>query len=257
MTRADLESIIFFSISAAVCFLGLAIICSILGRKRETTFSLTLYVILCVLFFSARAYAKQFFPFTDKIESFVTLSFLIVICALIYRNRIANKEFTALLILALASAGVSFIFEDKLHYPTAYLRTIWYPLHVPLSFAAYALWLLAGIDSLFSMKQLKTADPDLPDRPLVTELNRNGFILFSLAMLFGGIWGYLAWGAYFMWDSKLLWSVILWLYYGNLLHIDSLPRFRGWKVPLYIIGIALILITFIGTGFFTRSIHKF
>ena len=257
MTRADLESIIFFSISSAVCFLGLAIICSIIGRKRETTISLIFYIALCVLFFSARAYAKQFFPFTDKIESFVTLSFLIVICALIYRSRIANKEFTALLVLALASAGVSFIFEDKLHYPTAYLRTIWYPLHVPLSFAAYALWFLAGINSLFSTKQLKTNGPNLPDRPLVTELNRNGFILFSLAMLFGGIWGYLAWGAYFMWDSKLLWSVILWLYYGNLLHIDALPGFRRWKVPLYSVGVLLILITFIGTGFFTRSIHKF
>lgn len=253
----ELESLITPTITTALAFLGLGIGCSVLGRKNGATVSVVIFFVLCVIFFSLRGYLKAFFPFTDKVESFATLSVLIVVCAMIYRDRIANKEFTALLLLAFASLATTFVFVDKIHYPTAYLRTIWYPLHVPLSFAAYALWFLAGINALYSTRQLKSTDLNLPDRPLITELNRNGFILFSFAMLFGGIWGYLAWGAYFMWDSKLLWSVILWLYYGNLLHIDGLPRFRHWKVPLYLIGMILILITFIGTGFFTRSIHKF
>ena len=253
----ELESLISITQTCAIGSLGLAIVFSIQNHRRGTTCSLLVFFLLTTLFFATRAYLKEFFPFTDKIESFATLSVLIVVCAMIYRERIANKEFTALLILALATLSATLIFEDKLRYPTAYLRTIWYPLHVPLSFAAYALWFLAGVDALYSTRHLKSDDPSLADRPLITELNRNGFIFFSFAMLFGGIWGYLAWGAYFMWDSKLLWSVILWIYYGNLLHIDALPRFRRWKVPLYLIGIILILITFIGTGFFTRSIHKF
>ncbi len=253
----ELESLISATQITAIITLSLAVIYSMLGRRRATTLSIICLFLSVIIFFSARAYLKEFFPFTDKIESFATLSTLIVVCAMIYRKQIANREFTALLLLALASFSATLIFEDKLHYPTAYLRTIWYPLHVPLSFAAYALWFLAGIDAIYSTKHLQSSDPTLAERPLITQLNRNGFILFSFAMLFGGIWGYLAWGAYFMWDSKLLWSVILWLYYGNLLHIDALPRFRHWKVPLYILGMILILITFIGTGFFTRSIHKF
>ncbi len=253
----ELKSLISSTQIVAIATLSLATIFSMFGRKREASFSLFALLITITLFFAARAYLKEFFPFTDKIESFATLSTLIVISALVYREQIANKEFTALLVLALASLSATLIFEDKLHYPTAYLRTIWYPLHVPLSFAAYALWFLAGIDAIYSTKQLKSTDPAVAERALITQLNRNGFIFFSFAMLFGGIWGYLAWGAYFMWDSKLLWSIILWLYYGNLLHIDALPRFRHWKVPLYALGMVLILITFIGTGFFTRSIHKF
>ncbi|MCF6280820.1 MAG: cytochrome c biogenesis protein [Candidatus Polarisedimenticolaceae bacterium] len=253
----ELETLISSTRVAAIVIIGFAILFSMFGHRRSTTYSLLSFLLLITIFFATRAYLKEFFPFTDKIESFATLSVLIVVCAMIYREKIANKEFTTLLVLAFSSLAATLIFEDKLHYPTAYLRTIWYPLHVPLSFAAYALWFLAGIDALYSTRKLKSIDPALADRPLITELNRNGFILFSFAMLFGGIWGYLAWGAYFMWDSKLLWSVILWLYYGNLLHIDALPRFRHWKVPLYTIGMALILITFIGTGFFTRSIHKF
>ena len=60
-----------------------------------------------------------------------------------------------------------------------------------------------------------------------------------------------------MWDPKLHWAVILWLFYGNLLHIDRLPKLRGWKVPLYASGIVMILVAFIGTSFFSQSIHKF
>lgn len=251
------ESIIRTSIVSAVVFLGLGMVLSLFGKRRAATGSLALFLLACTVFFVARAYLKGFFPFTDKIESFITLSVLIVLCGMLYRNKIANREFTALLLLAFASAAAIFIFEDRIRYPTAYLLTLWYPLHVPLSFAAYGFWFVAGVNALFSFRAWRARDPSLPERPLMTDLNRNGFIFFTVAMLFGGIWGYLAWGAYFMWDPKLVWSAILWLYYGNLLHIDSLPAFRRWKIPLYILGVVMILITFIGTGFFTRSIHKF
>jgi len=254
---SELESIIGFSITAATVTLAAAVLLSMFSRRSEATFSLILFCCFSLVFFSIRAYLKDFFPFTDKVESFMTLSVLITLCGMIYRDKVSNKEFITLLLLALAAALTTFVFTDHIRYPTAYLRTIWYPIHVPFSFAAYAFWFLAGINAIFAIRALRGNAEGIQDRPLVTQLNRNGFIFFTLAMLFGGIWGYLAWGAYFMWDPKILWSVILWLYYGNLLHIDNLPRFRKWKIPLYTVGMVLIMITFVGTGFFTRSIHKF
>ena len=93
-----------------------------------------------------------------------------------------------------------------------FLHTIWYPLHVPVSFAAYAFWLVAGVSAVYAIPAWYRNDPALQERSLLmTDLNRIGFIFFTLAMLFGGIWGYFAWGAYFMWDPKLHWAVILWL----------------------------------------------
>lgn len=217
-----------------------------------------LYLLSCTVFYSIRAYLKEFFPFTDKIESFVILSVLLVVCSLIYRKKISNKEFITVQALALASASVIFIFVDAIRYPPMFLYTIWYPMHVPVSFAAYAFWLLAGISAAYAIPAWHRNDPVLQERSsLMTDLNRIGFIFFTLAMLFGGIWGYFAWGAYFMWDPKMHWSAILWLYYANLLHIDRLPKLRGWKAPLYVIGIAMILVTFIGTSFFSQSIHRF
>jgi ABC-type transport system involved in cytochrome c biogenesis permease subunit len=258
------QLIISLSIHAGICLLALSIAASMIGKTRAATVMLLLYLFACLIFYAARAYKKEFFPFTDKIESFVILSVLLIAGALIYRNRLSSKEFITLQVLSLAAASVVFIFVDALRYTPMFLRTIWYPLHIPVSFAAYAFWLMAGVSAVYAIPAWRRNDPALQQRSLfMTDMNRLGFISFTLAMLFGGIWGYFAWGAYFMWDPKLHWSVILWLFYGNLLHIDKLPKLRGWpelrswKVPLYVSGIALILVAFIGTSFFSQSIHRF
>jgi len=250
--------IITISIYSAICLLGLSIVASIIGLRREAVVTLLVFLFSCLVFYATRAYLKEFFPFTDKIESFMALSVLLVMCALIYRKQISNKEFVTLQVLSLAASSVIFIFTDVIRFPPMFLHTIWYPLHIPVSFSAYAFWLVAGVSAIYAVPAWYRDDPALAERSLfMTELNRIGFIFFTLAMLFGGIWGYFAWGAYFMWDPKLQWAVILWLFYGNLLHIDKLPKFRRWKVPLYITGIALILVAFIGTSFFSQSIHRF
>ncbi|MDH5561358.1 MAG: cytochrome c biogenesis protein CcsA [Deltaproteobacteria bacterium] len=216
-----------------------------------------LSLVFFLFFFGSRAFLKEFFPFTDKIESFATLSFMIGFLSLIYRKRLSKKEFIVLMLLGMLSGLSVFIFDDHPKFPTPYLRTIWYPLHVPISFLSYAFWFLAAVcsSSIYCFKKDLTALKQ--NRFIVTELNRHGFNAFTLSMVFGGIWGYFAWGAYFLWDPKLIWSIILWFYYGNLLHIDNLPSFRKWREPMYLFGIVLVLITFIGTGFFSRSIHKF
>lgn len=252
------QTIVSTSIYAGIFLLGASILASVAARFRAAAICLVLYLLSCLVFYATRAYLKEFFPFTDKIESFVILSVLLVVCALIYRRKISGGEFVTLQVLALAAASVIFIFTDVIRYPPMFLHTIWYPLHIPVSFAAYAFWLTAGVSALHAAPAWYRGDPVLPERSsFMTDLGRIGFIYFTLAMLFGGIWGYFAWGAYFMWDPKLHWSVILWLFYGNLLHIDRLPEFRGWKVPLYIAGVAMILVAFIGTSFFSQSIHRF
>lgn len=254
-----LQLVVTLSIYIGICLLGVGIAAGATGHYRAATVTSYLYLLACTVFYALRAYLKEYFPFTDKIESFVILSVLLVVCALIYRRKFSNGEFVALQVLALAAASVVFIFEDIIRYPPMFLHTIWYPLHVPVSFAAYAFWLVAGVSAVFAIPAwYRDENSAWQERSaLMTEANRIGFIFFTLAMLFGGIWGYFAWGAYFMWDPKLHWSVILWLFYGNLMHIDRLAKLRGWKVPLYVAGIAMILIAFIGTSFFSQSIHRF
>jgi len=250
----DFHFISYYSARLIFILLAVSFSLSVFKKRKASTAVILISIISFIVFFGSRAILKIFFPFTSKLESFYTLSFCLLFCILIYRKKLNDLSHTIIIFLSCAFTTVVFIFNDVIMYPPPFLNTIWYPAHVPLSFAAYAAWFCAAAVSAAS---LKTNAANQQDDELISHLNRRAFVFFNIAMIFGGIWGYFCWGAYFMWDPKLLWSVILWIYYGNLLHLDLIPRFYKWKRPLFLLGVILILITFIGTGFFSRSIHRF
>jgi ABC-type transport system involved in cytochrome c biogenesis permease subunit len=83
-------------------------------------------------------------------------------------------------------------------------------------------------------------------------------MLFSLSMVFGGIWAYLAWGTYWLWTPKELWTSILWLFYTFYLH----ARLRRWWMgkPSAVLGIAgfgVVLFTYLGVSLLMKSSHSF
>ena len=54
-----------------------------------------------------------------------------------------------------------------------------------------------------------------------------GFPLFTLGgLIFGMIWAYRAWGTYWSWDPKEVWSLITWLVFALYLHTRIV---MGWK----------------------------
>jgi len=133
------------------------------------------------------------------------------------------------------------------------LKTIWFELHVILSFMAYALFALGavfGILSLATKDRLAEAD-----QYRVVLL---GYVLFSLAMFFGAIWAYLAWGTYWLWTPKELWTTIVWLFYGLYLHARLVQGWTGKPVAwMGIAGFVIVLFTYVGVGLLMKSSHEF
>ena len=246
-----------FALYGGALCLFISAACLSFGNYRTGRFGLWAALIIFLIFFGGRAVIKEFFPFTDKVESFVTLGVMILCGIIWYQKRLSKIELTVSSLLALTSVLAAFLFEDKMRFPPPFLRTVWFPLHVPLSFAAYGLWTIAAVKAAISLFHGGWAQGQESETRFQNHLNRLGFVFFTISMIFGGIWGYLAWGAYFLWDPKVIWSLIIWFYYGNLLHLDLVQKFAKWKEPLFILGFVIILITFIGTGFFSRSIHRF
>jgi ABC-type transport system involved in cytochrome c biogenesis permease subunit len=133
------------------------------------------------------------------------------------------------------------------------LKTIWFELHVILSFISYALF---AVGAIFGILALVRNDGSV-------ELNQYrslflGYVLFSTAMIFGGIWAYLAWGTYWLWTPKELWTTIVWFFYSLYLHARLV---RGWTGPkvmwMGIIGFVLVMFTYVGVGLLMKSSHEF
>ena len=72
-----------------------------------------------------------------------------------------------------------------------------------------------------------------------------GFPLLTLGLVLGSIWGQNAWGDWWGWDPKELWSLVSWLVYVGYFHFRymfgrRLPRINSlWAV----VGLVVIIIT--------------
>ncbi len=271
-----------------------------LGERSTRAKVLILGLALQILSIMCRGIAIEYFPLTNKFESFYafsTATFLV----LLWTNRVENLLYR----LTLFGVGYAFLvaaafWPKGLNYPPPLMLTIWYVLHVPLSFMCYALWtssLAAGVAYFLSpdvgsgpgalklsplmgegrvgvnppppspshqgrgTKPVESGVTTLTSRQEIVEVIDKGFMYgllgFSISMLFGGLWGYVAWGDYFLWDAKVVWSVILWLFYSACIHVDHWPALKGYKPHLAVAGFLILFITYVGTSFFISSTHSF
>ena len=204
---------------------------------------------------TSRGLAIGAFPLTSKFESFAALGLALALVALASWR--GERHYTVPLVLLAACTGAAaLLFPHALRYPPPLMQTIWYPLHVPLAFGAYALWAAAAAAAL-----AWACDRDGAWLARIDRFALQGFGLWSLSMVCGGIWGVVAWGAYFLWDPKIIWSVLLWLHYASFLHLRLTPSLAGraWIRPaLAGLGLAWVLVAYVGTSFFFGgSSHAF
>jgi ABC-type transport system involved in cytochrome c biogenesis permease subunit len=94
------------------------------------------------------------------------------------------------------------------------LKTFWFECHVVLAFMSYALFGIAAILGGLYLKDRQSSYEGLGYRAVLI-----GYCLFTLSMIFGGIWAYLAWGTYWLWTPKELWTSILWGFGGSTVFI--------------------------------------
>lgn len=134
------------------------------------------------------------------------------------------------------------------------LQTIWFEIHVGSSFVAYSCFALGAAAALFRL--FGSSDPET--RRIVEGANRWGFAWFSWGMISGGVWAYLAWGAYWLWHVKELWSGVVWIYYGGAIHLPHMYKWRGKRQDaLTLFGFFLVMCTYLGVGILMKNTHKF
>jgi ABC-type transport system involved in cytochrome c biogenesis permease subunit len=133
------------------------------------------------------------------------------------------------------------------------LKTMWFEAHVTLSFFSYALFGIGAVlGTVFWLTGEKQSEL-LQYKTVVV-----GYFLFSAAMVSGGIWAYLAWGTYWLWTPKELWTVILWLFYSLYLHARLTSRWSGRPAALLgIIGFVIVIFTYLGVSLLMKSSHSF
>lgn len=248
----QLDLFLCFQLSAALYALAFAVTCV---RPQWGRYVVALGLMSHTVGMVWRGVLIEFFPLTNKMESFSGAAWSVAL-VLVLAWHVHRAYLLTLLGLLCALFGATFLFSFDLGWPPPLMRTVWYPLHVPLSFLAYALWMAAAAGAV---AWFCDRDPAWLQR--IDRFALRGFALWSVGMICGGFWGVVAWGAYFLWDPKVLWSVILWFFYATFAHVHLTPSLqkRPWVRPaLALVGLVFVFIAYVGTSFlFGRSSHAF
>lgn len=138
------------------------------------------------------------------------------------------------------------------------LRSIWLQIHVLGAALGYGTGgAAAGLGALFLLQSHRPETEALPSAAQIEEAMTRaisiGFPFLTLALLAGAIWAQTAWGRYWGWDPKEVWTLVTWLVYLTFLHGRSLRGWRGRRLAwLALLGFGCVLFTLVGVDWLVK-----
>jgi len=85
-----------------------------------------------------------------------------------------------------------------------------------------------------------------------------GFVLWTFTLIAGAIWAEKAWGRYWGWDTKEVWTFIIWVIYAGYIHARATRGWRGARSSwLSIVGFAAVMFNFSVVNLFFKGLHAY
>jgi ABC-type transport system involved in cytochrome c biogenesis permease subunit len=191
----------------------------------------------------------QHLPMQNMFEVFLFLGFCIWPIHLFSRYILdANRSVLMMIdaaigLIVLFPAG--FVFN---HHPQFLPPALQYWLFGPHVAAYMAAYIFAAKAAVFAaaglMLSARSGDGGRRMAELGYRLIIVSFPLLTLGLFLGSVWGKYAWGDWWGWDPKELWSLVCWLVYATYLHVRfAWPRRYTIHHLLNLLGLFCIIIT--------------
>ena len=218
-------------------------------------------------------------PWANLYEFSITGSLILMtifLTALKFKEvRLVATFITGFVLLVLGIAVTVFYVEVKSLMPA--LQSYWLVIHVMVAILATAFFNVAAALSIgYLIKTAKWLEKgktkfiqtlrrlfDLfPSKEKLEQLayrfNIVGFILWSFTLIAGAIWAERAWHRYWGWDTKEVWTFIIWTIYAGYLHANAT---RGWTgkraIWLGLVGFAAVIFNFTVVNMFFKGLHVY
>mgnify|MGYP000231607798 FL=1 len=226
-----------------------------------------------------RGIAASRVPWANMYEFSITGSFVVMtifLVALAIKDiRLLATFVSGFVLLILGSATAIFYVEVKSLMPA--LQSYWLVIHVTVAILATAFFNIAAALSIAyifktakwveksKLKLVGTIRRILALFPSIEKIERLsyrfniiGFILWSFTLIAGAIWAERAWHRYWGWDTKEVWTFIIWTIYAGYLHANAT---RGWtgkrSAWLAVVGFIAILFNFTVVNLFFKGLHVY
>ena len=228
----------------------------------------------------ARGIEANHVPWSDMYEYSITGSFVAVgVFLLIQRNRdvtFLGAGVTGLATIAMG-LGLTVLYAEAESLPPA-LQSMWLIIHVSIATICSGIFgvafIVTGLQLLKDYRDSGTPrtnwargrvlrfleavpKPDVLEA-LAFRLIAVGFVLWTFTVMAGAIWAEHAWGRYWGWDPKEVWSFVIWVIYAAYLHARTTQGWAGRKSAyLALVGFGALIINFTLVNFVFQGLHTY
>jgi len=216
-----------------------------------------------------RLFVSGHAPFTNMYESLSFLAWASILAYVIiegmFKLKKAGPYFMLIIIGLMALASSPLMPKDAAPLMPA-LQSYWLWLHVSVTMIGEAFFAVAFVTSIMYLiadsKQKKGIKTGLSAEKLDSVSYKCiaiGFPLFTLGgLVFGMVWAYKAWGSYWSWDPKEVWSLITWFVFALYLHTRLVMGWKGRRSAfIAILGFMAALFTYFGVNYLLSGLHSY
>jgi cytochrome c-type biogenesis protein CcsB len=190
-----------------------------------------------------------------------------------YDLRFLGAFVTGLVLVLLGIAAVKY-YVAVVPLPPA-LQSYWLVIHVMVAIigtAFFAIGFALSVVQLLQSRRERQAEEGRPQQlrflqtmPSATTLenlayrtNIVAFILWTFTLIAGAIWAEKAWGRYWGWDTKEVWTFIIWVIYAGYIHARATRGWRGSRSAwLAVVGFSAVMFNFGVVNVFFHGLHSY
>ena len=212
-------------------------------------------------------------PWANMFEFGLTATLLIsavFLGSLLWRDLSYLGAFVSgFILLSLGIVTVNY-YVDVMPLPPA-LQSYWLVIHVFVASLATAFFALGSGLSIYqlvrsrvdrgggSVPRLMASLPDAQTlESLAYRLYVIGFVLWTFTLIAGAVWAERAWGRYWGWDVKEVWTFIIWVIFAGYIHARATRGWRGDRAAwLGLIGFGSLIFNYAIVNVFFTGLHSY
>lgn len=195
----------------------------------------------------------------------------VFLTTLIFRDlRFLGSFITGLVLIMLMAGAV--VFPTPVAQLIPALQSYWLVIHVSVAVLSAAIFTVTFALSVLQLA--KSAHKDsrksrvsrllglVPGaeslEQLAYRMNAIGFILWTFTLMAGAIWAEAAWGRYWGWDTKEVWTFVIWVVYAGYLHARATRGWGGTRAAwLSITGYLCVIFNFAIVNVYFSGLHSY
>ncbi|GAA3604666.1 c-type cytochrome biogenesis protein CcsB [Marihabitans asiaticum] len=219
-----------------------------------------------------RGVSVQRWPLGNMYEfAIVAASFALIVYSTwsLKRDRLWLGPFVVLPVMAVLGAGKIWYTEASQLMP-ALDNTMWLSIHVTLATLSVALFIIGAAlgvafllrDSAEKRNRIRGWLAGLPQADKLETMTYGihifAFPLWTFTLITGAIWAEVAWGRYWGWDPKEIWTFIIWVVYAAYLHSRATS---GWTkrhaTYVALLGMLCIILNYTVVNLLITGLHSY